>query len=78
MARRMNLYFHDAFYDLLIEKIGRRKISEYIEKTLTPMIINNDRFLEEGYKKMAQDKKQMGEALEMSNACIGDISSEAW
>ena len=78
MAKRMNLYFHDAFYSLLIEKIGRRKISEYIEKTLTPLILNSDRGVEDGYKRMAQDQAQMQDAIKMANACVGDIGHEAW
>lgn len=78
MSKRMNLYFHDSFYELLIEKIGRRKISEYIEKTLTPLIINNNLTLEEGYKKMAKDTAQMKAAIKMANACVGDINHETW
>ncbi len=78
MSKRMNLYFHDAFYNLLIEKIGKRKISHYIETTLMPLILEKNSTLEEGYKRMGQDKKQMEEAINMANACMGIVGNEAW
>ncbi len=78
MSKRMNLYFHDVFYNLLIEKIGKRKISHYIETTLMPLMLEKNTILEEGYKKMAQDKQQMQEAVKMANACVGMVGHEAW
>lgn len=78
MAKRMNLYFHETFYNLLIETIGKRKISHYIEQTLTPLIMKKHTDLEEGYKRMGQDKEQMHEAVKMANACVGVVDDDAW
>ena len=78
MARRINLYVHDTFYNLLLEKVGRGHISHFIEEKLMPIISNKDKELEDGYRQMAKDKKQMQEAINMANACIGDVGNEPW
>lgn len=77
-SKRMNLYFHDVFYNLLIEKIGKRKVSHYIESTLTPIILERQESLEEGYKRMGKDEKQMQDAVNMANACMDVVTHEAW
>jgi hypothetical protein len=78
MAKRMNLYFNNEFYDLLLQTVERGKISKFIEDTLTALISRKTIDLENGYKKMAADKNQMQEAVKMANACAGAISNEPW
>jgi hypothetical protein len=78
MAKRMNLYFHDDFYNLLIEKVGRGNISQFIEDNLISVISDKNCKLEQGYRKMAEDRIQMQEAVKMANACIRDLSNEPW
>ncbi len=78
MSKRLNLYVHDNFYELLLKKVGRGHISQFVEENLMPIISNDNKKLEDGYRRMAQDKEQMEEAIKMSNACIGDVGHEPW
>ncbi len=47
--------------------------------TLWKGCIMNDenKELEENYKKMGQDKQQMTDAISMANTCIGDVGNES-
>ena len=40
MYKRVNLYFHDYFYQMLLDKIGKGNISKFIEEKM--LIIMND------------------------------------
>ena len=78
MSKRLNLYVHDEFYEKLLSHVGRGHISNFIEEQVMPLIQNTDDALEIGYKKMSQDRRQMREAVDMANGCIGDVANGAW
>ena len=54
--------------------VGRGKISQFIEVLLRPHVLKQD--LETAYKEMAEDEVRETEALEWSEATIGDVSDE--
>lgn len=78
MSKRINLYFHDDFYNALLSNAGRGNISKFIEEKLSAIFMDKNADLESGYKKMSEDKKQMEEMIHMANASIEDIGHEAW
>ena len=78
MYKRVNLYFHDYFYQMLLDKIGKGNISKFIEEKMLIIMNDENKELEDSYKKMGQDKQQMADAISMANACIGDIDNESW
>lgn len=78
MSKRINLYFHDDFYNDLVSNAGKRNISKFIEEKLGAIFTNKNAEIESGYKKMSQDKKQMKEMITMANACVEDIGHESW
>lgn len=55
------------------EPIGRRRISQFIEKLARPHVVPQD--LEASYLDMAADQAREREALEWSEGVIGDSSS---
>ena len=74
----MNLYFHDEFYELLMERAGKGHISQFIEESLMPIISGKGKDLEAGYRKMGQDRQQMQEAIKMANASLPELNNEPW
>jgi len=74
MQKKLTITIHEEVYEGLHKVIGRGNISQFIESLLRPHVIDSD--LENGYKRMAQDKKREADALEWSENLIGDNHSE--
>ncbi len=70
MQRRMTISIDEAVYEGLVRVVGRRKISRFIEDLARPLVTSDD--LSEGYRAMAADPEREREALEWSEALIGD------
>ncbi len=76
MQKRLTITLDADTYTRLQKTVGRRHVSRFIGDLVRPHLA--DRKLEAGYKEMAQDKAREKEALEWSEATIGDIGNEPW
>ena len=75
MHKRMTISIDEEVYDGLVRVIGRRKISQFLEDLARPHVVNDE--LAAGYHAMAADAERESEALEWSNALIGDAADVA-
>lgn len=74
MQKKLTITIDEKVYKGLHRVIGQRQISQFIESLVRPHVIPQD--LEAAYKQMAQDETREAEALEWSEATIGDVSDE--
>lgn len=74
MHRKLTITLDEQVYEGLHSVIGRRRISAFIESLLRPHVLHQD--LEAGYQLMALDEEREAEALEWTEATIGDVSDE--
>jgi hypothetical protein len=70
MQKRMTISIDEAVYDGLVRVVGRGKISEFLEGLARPHVIGET--LEDAYAAMAQDEARERDALEWSEALVGD------
>lgn len=76
MQKKLTITIDEHVYDGLHAVIGPRKISGFIERLVRPHVIDQD--MEESYREMAADEAAEAEALEWSEALIGDTGDEPW
>lgn len=76
MHKRMTITLDEDVYDGLVRVIGRRKISQFLEDLARPHVMQDD--LASAYQAMAADTDREQEALEWSNALIGDVADATW
>jgi predicted CopG family antitoxin len=74
MQKKLTITLDEKIYQGLHKIVGRGNISQFIERLVRPHILNQD--LYEAYQQMAQDEARESEALEWSEAMIGDVSDE--
>jgi predicted CopG family antitoxin len=74
MQKKLTITIDEKVYEGLHRVIGHRNISQFIESLVRPHVISKD--LEAAYMEMAQDETREAEALEWSEATIGDVSDE--
>ena len=72
MSRKLTITVSDAVYEGLHRTIGRRRISQFIEKLARPHVVLQD--IEASYREMAADQAREQEALEWSESLIADVS----
>lgn len=75
MQKKLTITLDERVYDGLHTVIGRRRISRFIETLVRPHVVGKD--LEAAYRQMAQDEAREAEALEWSEATLGDVADEA-
>ena len=75
MHKRMTITLDEEVYEGLYRRIGKRRISQFIEDLLRPHVM--DTTLDDGYRAMAADKEREAEAEEWCNALVGDMANEA-
>lgn len=75
MHRRMTITIDEAVYEGLYRRIGKRRMSQFIEDLVRPHVL--DTSLDDGYRAMASDKSRETEAMEWCNALAGDSTDEA-
>ena len=75
MHKRMTITLDEAVYDGLYRRIGKRKMSQFIEDLLRPHVL--DTALETGYEAMAADQEREAEAQEWCKGLAGDMAHEA-
>ncbi len=74
MHKRMTITLDEAVYEGLNRTIGKRRMSQFIEDLLRPLVL--DTSLDESYKAMAADKVREAEAQDWSNALAKDMTDE--
>ena len=72
MSRKLTITVSEAVYEGLHRKIGRRRISQFIEKLARPHVLSED--IEAAYRDMATDEGREREALAWSEGVIGHVS----
>jgi len=75
MARKLTLMVAEDVYTGLQRVVGKRKISRFIEDLVRPHVVRTK--LGAAYAEMAADEEREKEALEWSEATIGDADDEA-
>lgn len=76
MQKKLTITIDENVYEGLHSVIGRRKISHFIEELVRPHVSDED--LDAGYAEMARDEAAEAEAVEWSEALIGDVGNEPW
>jgi predicted CopG family antitoxin len=74
MNRKLTITVSDAVYEGLHRNIGRRHISQFIEKLARPHVLPDD--IEAAYREMAADEEREREALAWSEAVVADAVNE--
>lgn len=74
MQKKLTITIDEKVYEGLRKVIGYGNISQFIESLVRPHVISQD--LEAAYRHMAQDETREAEALEWSEATIGDVKDE--
>jgi len=74
MQKKLTITIDEKVYDGLYKRIGRRKISNFIENIVRPHVIEEE--LAAGYKEMANDELREKQALEWSEALAGDVKDD--
>ena len=72
MNRKLTITVSEVVYEGLHRTIGRRRISQFIEKLARPHVVPLD--IEASYRDMAADESREQDALEWSEALIADSS----
>ena len=70
MNRKLTITVSEAVYEGLHRTIGRRRISQFIDKLARPHVVPQD--LEASYRDMAADQAREREALDWSEGVISD------
>jgi predicted CopG family antitoxin len=71
MTRKLTITVSEEVYEGLHRTVGRRRISQFLEKLARPHVLSQD--LEMAYRDLAADQEREQEALAWSEAVIGDV-----
>jgi predicted CopG family antitoxin len=74
MTKKLTITIDDEVYDGLYRRVGRRRISRFLESLARPHVIAED--LEAAYRAMAADELREREATEWSEDLARDIADE--
>ena len=74
MHKKLTISIDEQVYEGLHKVVGKGAISQFIEDLVRPHVIKDD--LDAAYKQMAADQERESEALEWSEALIGDVADE--
>ncbi len=74
MQKKLTIMIDERVYDGLQRVVGKRNISRFIETLVKPHVVEPD--LVAGYQALAADEVAEAEALEWSEAMLGDVSHE--
>ena len=75
MHKKMTISLDETVYDGLYRTIGKRRMSQFIEDLLRPLVL--DTALDAGYQAMAADKERETEASEWIEGLTPDLADEA-
>lgn len=74
MTKKLTITIDDEVYEGLYRRVGRRKISRFLEALARPHVVDEE--LETGYRAMAADEVREAEASEWSEGLVGDVADE--
>ena len=74
MVKKLTITVDDDVYEGLHRRIGRRRISRFLNNLARPHVADTD--LAEGYRAMAADEEREREAAEWVEAISFDIADE--
>ena len=74
MSKKLTITIDDEVYEGLYKRVGRRKISRFLESLARPHVVAAD--LEAAYREMASDESREADAEEWSEGLIGDVADE--
>lgn len=75
MTKKLTITIDDDVYEGLYRRVGRRRISRFLEALARPHVIDAD--LEAGYRAMAADEAREAEADEWTENLVGDVADAA-
>jgi len=76
MHKKLTITVDSDVYDGLYRTVGASRISQVIEALVRPYVVNLE--LADGYAQMAADQAREREALEGSEALVGETLDAAW
>lgn len=76
MQKKLTITIDEFVYDGLYQKLGKGRISQFIESLVRPHVLPDK--LDQAYSEMASDKEREKDALEWSEAFVGDADNESW
>ena len=74
MTRKLTITIDDAVYQGLYRKIGKRRISRFLEDLARPHV--TDSGLEAAYRQMAADEVREAEAVEWTENLVSDVAND--
>ena len=74
MTKKLTIMIDDEVYEGLYRRVGKRKISRFLENLARPHVVDSD--LEAAYSDMAMDEARESEAAEWIDGLIGDVADE--
>ena len=75
MHKKLTITVDEEVYEGLHKVIGRGSISQFISELVRPHVVRKD--LDAAYEEMARDEQREREALDWSEATVGDVADEA-
>ena len=75
MHKRMTITLDEAVYEGLYRRVGKRRMSQFIEDLVRPHVL--DTSLDDGYQAMAADAVREAEAQEWCDALARDVADDA-
>jgi len=75
MQKKLTITVDEEVYDGLHERIGRRKISKFVQELVRPYVVRPN--LESAYAEMAKDRKREKAATEWAEITFKDLAHEA-
>jgi hypothetical protein len=74
VTKKLTIAIDGEVYEGLYRRVGRRRISRFLENLARPHVIGED--LEAAYRSMAADELREREATEWSDSLTGDAADE--
>ena len=74
MQKKLTITVDEKVYEGLHAKIGRGKISAFINQLARPFVVSDE--IEAAYRAMAADQEREKEAEEWTEGIIGDLANE--
>lgn len=74
MQKKLTITIDEEVYQGLYRRIGRRRISQFIESLVRPHV--TDAELEAAYAAMAADEAREQRAEEWTEALVGDVADD--
>ncbi len=75
MQKKLTITVDEDVYEGLYKRIGRRKISKFVQELVRPHVVRPD--LESAYAEMAKDRKREVEAKNWADTTFKDLAHEA-